>query len=289
MSRTDKPIIVGVDGSPASLDAAAWAGEEAVLRDAPLRIMYAVVEWMHYVPLVPQPPPVGPEEAHAVGEMLRTAADRVREDHPEVEVATEIVGGGPWDALVTAAEEAQMVVVGSRGLGGFAGLLLGSVSRHVLSWAPCPAVVVREAPASPRGTIVAGVTGRSGQAPVLDFAFREAELRGASLRLLHGWTPPAVPSIGDKPPIAYDLEGIGRSAEIMLAEAVAGWQAKFPDVRVIKEVVRAHPAKALADASAAHDLTVVGGRSGLRRMLGMGSVAHALVHHARGPVAVVRG
>jgi len=231
---------------------------------------------------------VGPDEARAVEEMLRTAADRARAGHPDVEVVTEIVDGGPWEVLVAAAEGAQMVVVGSRGLGGFAGLLLGSVSRHVLSWAPCPAVVVRKPPAQPTNSIVAGVTGRSDQAPVLDFAFREAELRGASLRLLHGWTPPVVPSIGDKPPIAYDLEGIGTSEEIMLAEAVAGWQDRFPDVRVIRDVVRVHPAKALVDASAVHDLTVVGGRSGLRRMLGMGSIAHALVHHARGPVAVVR-
>ncbi|WP_433498888.1 universal stress protein [Sphaerimonospora sp. CA-214678] len=288
MRQMEKPITVGADGSPSSLDAAAWAGEEAALRGAPVHVIHAALEWTYYVPLTPQPEPWGPAQAEAVQELLQKAANRARVGHPDVQVTTEVVDSGPWDALVAAAESAQMIVVGSRGLGGFTGLLLGSVSRHVVTRATCPAVVVREPRAHSTGEIVAGVTGRSDQVPVLNFAFREAELRGASLRLLHAWIPPAVPTLGGAPPITSDLDAIGRSEQILLAEAAAGWQDKFPDVRVIHEVVCEHPAKALIDASAEHDLTVIGAHGGLRAMLGMGSIAHALVHHARGPVVVVR-
>lgn len=289
MGRTEKPIVVGVDGSPSSLDAAAWAGAEAALRGAPVHIVHAALEWTYYVPLTPQPEPWGPAQAEAAEEMLRRAADRARTGQPDVHVTTEIVNSGPRDALIAASQNAQLIVVGSRGLGGFTGLLLGSVSRHVITQAACPAVIVREPRAHPRGEIVVGVTGRPEQAPVLDFAFREAELRDASLRLLHAWIPPVVPTLGGAPPVAYDLDAVGRAEEMLLAEAVSGWQDKFPGLRVIHEVVCEHPAAALVDASAEHDLTVVGAHGGgLRAALGMGSIAHALVHHARGPVAVVR-
>ncbi len=151
MEQTDKPIIVGVDGSPSSLEAAAWAGEEAVLRGARVHIMHAALEWMYYVPLTPQPQPWGPAKAEVVQELLQKAANRARVGHPDVRVTTEVVNSGPWDALVAAAENAQLIVVGSRGLGGFTGLLLGSVSRHVLTRASCPAVVVRESRPYPQG------------------------------------------------------------------------------------------------------------------------------------------
>lgn len=289
MGQPEKPIVVGVDGSPSSLDAAAWSGGEAALRDAPVHIIHAALEWTYYVPLTPQPEPWGPAQAESVAEMLRNAAGRARADHPDLRVTTEVVNSGPWDALVTASQNAQLIVVGSRGLGGFTGLLLGSVSRHVVTRAACPAVVVREPRARPKGEIVVGVTGRPDQAPVLDFAFREAELRGASLHLLHAWTPPVVPTLGGAPPVACDLDTIGRAEEMLLAEAVSGWQDKFPDVPVIHDVVCEHPARALIAASAEHDLIIVGAHGGgLRAALGMGSIAHALVHHARGPVAVVR-
>ncbi|WP_067181732.1 universal stress protein [Microtetraspora niveoalba] len=282
-----RPIVVGVDGSRGSLEAAGWAGDEAQLRGAPVRIVHAEPRWAHFVPLVPQPDAWISAEIETVQEMLQEAANRTRAGHPDVQVSTEVVEEGPQEALVAAAEGAQLVVVGSRGHGGFAELLLGSVSRYVTSRAPCPAVVVRDPRAHLAGRIVVGVTGRPDQEHVLDFAFREADLRGAELCVLHAWTRPT--STGpDEALLPFDIEAVGREEEVLLAESVAGWPDEFPDVRLIREVVYGHPAKALIDASADHDLTIVGAHRGGRALLGLGSVAHAVVHHARGPVAVVR-
>ncbi|MEV0970864.1 universal stress protein [Microtetraspora glauca] len=284
----ERPIVVGVDGSQGSLEAAAWAGAEAALRGAPVRIVHAALQWDYYVPLVPQPDPWSAAVAEAAQEMLQEAANRTRTGHPGVQVSTELVQGGTSEALVAVTEEAQLIVVGSRGRGGFAGLLLGSVSWQVVSRARCPAVVVRDPHARPTGQVVVGVTGRPDQEPVLDFAFREAELRGADLRVLHAWTRPAGIGPGDTSPLPYAVEAVGREEEVLLAESIAGWRDQFPDTRLIQQVVHEHPAKALVDASADHDLVIVGAHGGARALLGLGSVAHALVHHARGPVAVVR-
>ncbi|MCC5581440.1 universal stress protein [Microtetraspora sp. AC03309] len=282
------PIVVGVDGSAASLHAAEWAGNEAVLRGTPVRVVHVALQWSYHVPLAPQPGRWGPEESEAAEELLQRAANRVRAGHPDVQVATEIVNGGPGETLVAASEAAELLVVGNRGRGGFTELLLGSVSRHVASRASCPVVVVREPHAHRRGEIVVGVTGRPDQDAVLEFAFREAELRGAVLRLLHAWTHPTSTGPGDMLPVVYDVEAVGQEEETLLGEAVAGWRETRPDVRLVSQVVRAHPAKALIEASAEHDLTIVGAQGEGRSLLGLGFIAHAVVHHARGPVVVVR-
>ncbi|GLW98492.1 universal stress protein [Microtetraspora sp. NBRC 16547] len=282
------PIVVGVDGSQVSLEAAEWAGREAALRGAPVRIVHVTPQWAYHVPLAPQPSRWSPERAEAVEELLQRAANQVRAGHPDVRVTTEILDGGAGETLVANAEGAQLLVVGNRGRGGFAELLLGSVSRYVASRAPCPVVIVREPHEQRRGEIVAGITGLADQDAVLEFAFREAELRGAVLRVLHAWTHPTSTGPGDMLPIVYDVEAVGQEEETLLAEAVAGWRESRPDVRLVQQVVREHPAKALIEASAKHDLTIVGAHGGGRSLLGLGFVAHAVVHHARGPVAVVR-
>ncbi|WP_248961129.1 universal stress protein [Sphaerisporangium perillae] len=282
-----EPIVVGVDGSPSSLEAVAWAGAEAALHGAPLRIIHAALQWTHHVPLVPQPEHWGPKEAEAAQELLQRATNRARAGHPDVRVSAEIVNGAPSEALVAAAEGAWLVVMGNRGRGGFTELLLGSVSRYVASRAPCPVAVVRERHDRERGEIVVGVTGRPDQQPVLEFAFREAESRGAALRVLHAWTHPSS-APGDILPVVYDIDAVGREEELLLAEVIAGWREKNPDVTLTQQVVREHPAKALIEASAAHDLTIIGAHAGTRASFGLGSTAHAVAHHARGPVVVVR-
>ncbi|MFF5211087.1 universal stress protein [Streptosporangium sp. NPDC000396] len=283
-----RPIVVGVDGSTPSFQAASWAGQEAALRDAPLRIVHAALRWAYDVPLAPQPPTWGAGAEAAAQEMLHQAAVHAQAGRLRLEVTTEIVDGGAPEALVTAAEEAQLLVVGNRGRGGFAELLLGSVSRYVAARAPCPVAVVRQPHAGERGEIVVGVTGQPGEEPVLDFAFHEATLRRATLRAVHAWKHPATRAPGDIQPLVYDVEGVGEEETRLLAEITAGWREKFPDVTLIEHVVHEHPAKALIEASEDADLVVIGAHSGARALLGLGAVAHAVLHHSRVPVIAVR-
>ncbi|MEU8246478.1 universal stress protein [Nonomuraea sp. NPDC048916] len=286
MAAMTMPVVVGVDGSAPSLLAASWAGREAAVRDAPLHIVHAAVHWAYSVPLVPQPPAWGSDAEAAAREILRQAAVHAQAGRPHLAVTTEIVDGGAPEALVHAAEGAQLIVVGQRGRGGWAELLLGSVSRYVATRASCPVAVIRQPHTGERAEIVVGVTGRPGQEPLLDFAFREAALRSAVLRAVHAWVYPTAQGPGDMQPLVYDVEAVGEEEALLLAEAIAGWREKFPDVTLIQHVVHEHPAKALIDASTDTDLVVIGAHSGARALLGLGGTAHAVLHHSRAPVIV---
>ncbi|MEV4250492.1 universal stress protein [Streptosporangium canum] len=278
------PIVVGVDGSAPSLQAVAWAAREAALRGAPLRIVHVALRWAYDVPLVPQPAHWGPDMEAASRQLLRQAAERARADAPAVTVTTEILDGAAAEAIAATARSAQLIVVGGRGRGGFAGLLLGSVSGDLAARSPCPVVIVGRPQAGHGAEIVVGVTGRPGRDPVVRFAFEEAVLRRLPLRAVHAWTHPAVRGPGDMQPLVYDVESVGQEEARLLAESLAGWREKFPDVTFVEHVVHGHPAKALGDASPSAALVVVGapGRTSL-----FGSTVHALLHHAQAPVAVI--
>ncbi|MEU8279653.1 universal stress protein [Microbispora bryophytorum] len=283
-----EPIVVGVDGSTPSLQAAGWAGQEAEIRGAPLRVVYATLRWPSYVPLVPQPASWGADIEAAARAVLDQAIAHARAGRPRLAVSAEIVDGGAEEALVAAAGGAQLLVVGNRGRGGFAELLLGSVSRYLTARAPCPVAVVRQPGDGDRGEITVGVTGHPDQEPVLDFAFREAALRHAGLRAVHAWTHPVATAPGEMQPLVYDVDGVGVEEARLLAESIAGRRENFPDVTLTESVVREHPAKALIDASAETDLVVIGAHTGMSAWLGLGATAHAVLHHARAPVIVVR-
>jgi nucleotide-binding universal stress UspA family protein len=280
-----EPIIVGVDGSTSSLQAVTWAAQEATLRGAPLRIVHAALRWAYDVPLVPQPAHWGPAAEAACQELLRQAAEQAHTDAPAVKVTTEIVDGGAAEAIAATAETAQLIVVGSRGLGGFAGLLLGSVSCDLAARSPCPVVIVNQLRPGHDAEIAVGVTGRTDQGPVLEFAFEEAALRQRPLRAVHAWTHPAVRAPDDMQPLVYDVESVGHEEARLLAESLGGWREKFPDVTLIEHVVHEHPAKALIDASKTAELVVVGAPG---RAMFLDPAVHTLLHHAQAPVAVHR-
>jgi nucleotide-binding universal stress UspA family protein len=184
-----------------------------------------------------------------------------------------------------------MLVVGARGAGGFAAMMLGSVSRYVATWAPCPVAVVREETMVVHREIAVGVRDPEDVTGTLAFAFEEAALRGADLVAVHTWywlpaTPYASGLAGAlRPP---DPAQISAEASRHLAAALEQWHGKYPEVRARQDVVRGHPARVLASYSARADLVVIG-RHGHPSGPGpgIGSIQHAVLDHAHGPVAVV--
>lgn len=283
-------IVAGVDGSPAGLEAAAWAAREAVLRGVPLRLVHAVPRWV----LESGEADEGGRFAGVARWMregadtaLAAAVDRARREAPEVEVDSAPLPGDPRDALMEAASEADLLVVGNHGLGGFRGLLVGSVAYGVAGQAPCDVVIVRETPMPPRGEVVVGVDGSPVGTAALDFAFAEAALRRARLRAVHAWT--WFEAGGGFVPMPDDLD-VEQSEVRVVKEALACRRERYADVEVTEEVVRGHPVGVLSEASETADLLVVGSRGrGSLAGLVLGSVSHALLYHAKCPLVVVRG
>ncbi|MFD4400684.1 universal stress protein [Kitasatospora sp. NPDC058478] len=281
-------VLAGVDGSPESTNAALWAADEAVLRGTPLRLVHAWPWLTDGVATFAEPDDL-PAAAQRV---LASAADAIRERHPDLAVHTDAVLDAPVDGLVAAAADAALLVLGSRGLGGFTGLLLGSVGMAAAARSTVPVVVVRE-PGAPDGAgdgvpeVLVGVDAHAPEEEVLAFAFQEAALRGARVRAVHGWDLPPVFGYagGAVPPTEIaQLEALEAK---LLSLALAGQRERHPDTAVIEDV-RLGAARGLVEASAGAALLVVGRR---HRSLDfgprLGRVAHAALHHAQSPVAVI--
>ncbi|MFD4534846.1 universal stress protein [Kitasatospora sp. NPDC058397] len=281
-------VLAGVDGSPESTTAALWAADEAVLRGTPLRLVHAWPWLTDGVATFAEPDDL-PAAAQRV---LASAADAIRERHPGLAVHTDAVLDAPVDGLVAAAADAALLVLGSRGLGGFTGLLLGSVGMAAAARSTVPVVVVRE-PGAPDGAgdgvpeVLVGVDAHAPEEEVLAFAFQEAALRGARVRAVHGWDLPPVFGYagGAVPPTEIaQLEALEAK---LLSLALAGQRERHPDTAVIEDV-RLGAARGLVEASAGAALLVVGRR---HRSLDfgprLGRVAHAALHHAQSPVAVI--
>lgn len=221
---------------------------------------------------------------------LRQLAEALAQQNPDVDVESLVVVGFPADVLIRISRDARAIVLGCRGLGGFAELLLGSVSSQVASHAHCPVIVQRPADAltgDPEGPVLVGVDGSPANAAAIGFAFAEADLRHTRLIALHTWTLPLAAITDDYP---SDVEREEQQARLLVSEALAGWREKFPDVVVDERVVHEPSAQdALIEASTTASLAVVGsrGRGGFTGLL-LGSVSQALLHHGHCPVAVVR-
>ncbi|WP_282701054.1 universal stress protein [Streptomyces sp. CC219B] len=281
-------VVVGVDGSASGLAAVEVAAREARLREAELRVVHAFL-W----PAMHPPPassPLGPPEGGVrsmVERLLAEAAERARSVAPEVEVSCAVVTGEPLTVLEAQSHAAELVVVGSRGMGGFVGLLAGSTAVHLAAHGRCPVLVVREEPRAD-GPVVVGVDGSVAGEQAVDFAFAEAALHATDLVALHAWTIRNAPM----PSVRYvdGAAGLAGAEERLLSEALAGHREQYPDVSVRHEVVHGGTREALIEASRSARLMVVGarGRGGFAGLL-LGSVSQALLHHAHCPVAVVRG
>ncbi|MEU3148162.1 MULTISPECIES: universal stress protein [unclassified Streptomyces] len=289
------PVVVGVDGSAPSLEAVDLAAREARLRGRGLKVVHAFVWPMMHAPFGPGPSPLGPAEGgprDLVGWTVAEAVERARSAEPEVEVTHAVVTGEPLTVLEAQSREAALVVVGSRGLGGFVGLLAGSTAVHLATHSRCPVLVVREQPRPARRVLV-GVDGSPAGDAAVEFAFAEAALRGAPLTALHAWTlwNASLPALQDESmPYTNPPGELEDSEERLVTEALSGRGERYPGVTVEHKVVRGGAREALIEASRDAGLLVLGarGRGGFAGLL-LGSVSQALLQHAHCPVAVVRG
>ncbi len=291
-SPADRPILVGVDGSRSATDAVRWAAAEARRRHASLRLVEAF-GWMP-VDDADDTPHVAPSYrevlVEAARERLAAAVKVAAEAAPEVEVVTELMTDYPIPRLVAESRAAQLVVVGDRGLAGITGLLIGSVAAGLAAHAACPTVVVRGVepggPIPTDGPVVVGIDGSPVSEAALGFAFDAASARRAPLVAVHTWRDTMLDA-SVAPLIDWDAVTAGQQHR--LAERVAGWAAKYPDVAVEQVVTKDRPAHALRERSAGAQLLVVGsrGRGGVAGTV-LGSVSQTLLHHAACPVVIVR-
>ncbi len=287
-----KPIVACTDGSEESLRAVGWAAREAVLRGAPLRIVSAAALLPR---MISRAGPVGPAEYETVTDVLveerdralAVAAERAAKLAPGLPIDTGPLTGPPAQAVVHSGSGALMLVVGSRGIGAFTAMVLGSVSRYAASHASCPVVVVRDEIAAARGQIVVGIGDLETCGDALTFAFEEANLRQASLTAVHAWhTPHGDVSRAGESFAAPDPHVVEAEAARQLGALLDNWRVKYPDVLVTHDVVHGHPGRTLVGLSARADLVVIG-RHSHTGLPGPGSVRHAVLNHAHGPVAVV--
>lgn len=278
-----QPVVVGIDGSDSARLAAAWAAAIAERRKLPVRLVHAVD-----LPLV-GPPQL--DDAGRLYDAFREQGAAYLREAADPGADTELRDGPVVPTLVEESGQASMLVLGSRGTGGFTDLLIGSVPMAVAGRAHCPVVVVRGDELPPvDGPVVVGVDGTPTSEAAIAFAFAEASARGSELIAVHTWSDSVLDTVLASGSPVWDFAPAQVHAAEVLAERLAGWQEQYPDVRVTREVEQVRPAAALMARAASAALLVVGtrGRGGVVGLL-LGSTSQQLLHHAPCPVAVVRG
>jgi nucleotide-binding universal stress UspA family protein len=224
--------------------------------------------------------------------LVADAVDVVAVPHPDLDVQTQLEPGSAVEQLLDQSRSATAVVLGSRGSGGFADLVIGSTTMHVAAHAQCPVIAVpapdEESALRHRGVVV-GVDGSTVSEPAIAYAFEAAADLGEPLTAVHAWYDVTRTGTGRMMPLVYDPAEKLEEQRLALAESMAGWQEKFPEVDVHHKVILgSHPVATLVRQSRDARLLVVGcrGRGAVRSVL-LGSVSHGVLHHAKVPVAVV--
>lgn len=292
-------IVVGVDGSPSSAVAVRWAAREATMRNVPLTLVHALarpgagapVLGTHPVQLPPEPAEQPEQHArHLLSRATKVAENgALGEKRPQIN--TEVVVSSPAAALVEQSKSVEMVVVGSRGQNTWRRAVVGSVSTALVHHAHCPVAVIHDDLTPPHQRtnwpVLVGVDGSPASELAIAIAFDEASWRACELLALHAWNDVDLSHIPRME--RWSEQTIYAAAKEALAQRLAGWQERYPDVTVDRLVVWDQPARHLLDSSQSAQLVVVGsrGRGGFTGML-LGSVSTAVVHAASVPVIVAR-
>jgi nucleotide-binding universal stress UspA family protein len=284
MKRT---VVIGYDQSPSADRALAQAGREAAWRDAAVE----VVTGYHWVAMSY---PASYIPVNIEGAATKIAGDGLqwlRNRYPGIGSEAKVIAGPAADALAEASRDAELLVLGNRGRGGFTGLLLGSVSMRTLTLASCPTMIVRGTPRKSTDTVVLAADVADPNDESMDFAFTEAAARGARLKAVTVWDLDWTGA--DDPDTADSLVLAERNALTDIRSALERqlnpWHAKHPDVRLTVEVLGGTPSATLTGLTADTDLIIAGAHRRGDGHLGMrpGPTAHTLLHHADCPVVVV--
>ena len=282
-------IVVGIDESPAAKVAVQWAARDAELRKIPLTLVHAISPDVATWPNVRLPAGLARWQRDRGRQLVDEAfklVDEASQHGGPAEVHSEVLASAAVPTLVELSKEAELVVTGCRGSARWPGQLLGAVSSGLVRYAHCPVAIVHdEDPSHPsEAPVLVGIDGSSASELATAIAFDEASHRNVGLVALHAWSDA---DVSEWPGI--DSPAAQSMAEEVLAERLAGWQEKYPDVPVSRAVVCDKPARQLVERSADAQLVVVGsrGRGGFAEML-LGSVGEAVAQMAQVPVIVAR-
>ncbi|WP_431955720.1 universal stress protein [Nocardia lijiangensis] len=286
----DRPVLVAVDGSASSYQAAAWAAVDAATHGARLHVLTSVALIGGLGPAMSLPEAemtwLRTDGQRIVTEAARIAREAVQD--AELDLTTEVTFDLPIPSLIERSKTLRTLVVGSRGLGAFQRGLLGSVSTAVARHAHCPVAVVHDRSATDAVTltkpVLVGVDGSENSVAAVEYAFDQAARRKAELVALHAWRDSSSIDLS-----VADWDSIRESERALLAERLAGFGERYPDVTVRRIVVADRPVRALLEASTDAQLVVVGshGRGGFSGML-LGSTSNALLHVVECPIVVIR-
>ncbi|WP_020658890.1 universal stress protein [Amycolatopsis benzoatilytica] len=294
MTDRNRTVLVGIDGSEGADEAVRWAARLAEGRDLELELVHCLqVAGLAYGG--------GLAGSDVLFEGMQKDGERIAAEarelalsiDPSLEVRTNVYTDSAAALLIDRSRKARMVVVGRTGTGGFTGMLVGATTSAVASHARCPVAVVRgrhgDGPVPLDGPVAVGIDGSPNSEAAIATAFEEASFRGVPLVAVHAWVDVVYDSTASTARLMPQWETLQPNEERLLAERLAGWQEKYPDVEVQRRLVRDRPRHALLDESDRAQLVVVGshGRGGFAGML-LGSTSQAMIHHASCPVLVVR-
>ena len=283
------PIVVAVDGSESAAAAALWAAAEAARRHTALLVFtaYGYEDFAYGGKIYPPSDWLKIKEA-AADDLLRETRSTLEAAVPGLEITAETSDRGPVPALLEVSERARVLVTGEP-VNALQGLFSGSPDVDLAARAHCPIVVVRGAETAADAPVVVGVDGSPLSEAAIAWAFEEASLRNAPLIALHAWHDGDTDGLFTEGNVHFQGEAVEDADRRLVAQRQAGWQERYPDVKVERLVERDKPRHRLLAASRTAQLIVVGsrGRGGFAGLV-LGSTSQALLHHAGCPVMVVR-